>query len=167
MGRSTTTAGGVRQPTFYNPQARDRDSEGHRPTAGWPVSRIQLSMNCRISMMNKFTASMRRGARRALCPSARCIFSTIPSSAPQKLEHTKPPLYYNSAFLLRRDGSTAGVYRKMHLVPFGEYVPLKRLLFFVGPLVEGAGDFTAGRSMVMLPTSFGTPFCATHMTRTM
>ena len=53
-----------------------------------------------------------------------------------QLEHTTPPLYYNSAFLLRRDGSTAAVYRKMHLVPFGEYVPLKRLLFFVGPLVE-------------------------------
>ena len=72
-----------------------------------------------------------------------------------QLEHTKPPLYYNSAFLMRRDGSTAGVYRKMHLVPFGEYVPLKRLLFFVGTLVEGAGDYTAGQSMVMLPTSFG------------
>jgi apolipoprotein N-acyltransferase len=72
-----------------------------------------------------------------------------------QLEHTEPPLYYNSAFLVRRDGSTAGVYRKMHLVPFGEYVPLKRLLFFVGTLVEGAGDYTAGQSMVMLPTSFG------------
>ena len=72
-----------------------------------------------------------------------------------QMEHTKPPQYYNSAFLVRRDGTTAAVYRKMHLVPFGEYVPLKKLLFFVGPLVEGAGDFTAGQSMVMLPTSFG------------
>jgi apolipoprotein N-acyltransferase len=72
-----------------------------------------------------------------------------------QMEHSAPPAYYNSAFLLRRDGSTAAVYRKMHLVPFGEYVPLKRLLFFVGPLVEGAGDFTAGRSMVMLTGQAG------------
>ncbi len=43
------------------------------------------------------------------------------------------------------DGSTAGVYRKMHLVPFGEYVPLKRLLFFAAPLVEAVSDFSAGR----------------------
>ena len=63
--------------------------------------------------------------------------------------------YYNSAFLLRKDGSVAGIYQKMHLVPFGEFVPLQRLLFFVGPLVEQVGGFSPGREMVMLPTSFG------------
>ena len=72
-----------------------------------------------------------------------------------EMEHSTPPAYFNSAFLLRRDGTTAAVYRKMHLVPFGEFVPLKSLLFFVGPLVESAGDFTPGRGMVMLPTSAG------------
>ena len=42
------------------------------------------------------------------------------------------------------EGRTAGVYRKQHLVPFGEYVPLKTLLFFVGPLVEAVSDFSPG-----------------------
>ena len=51
---------------------------------------------------------------------------------------------YNSAFLVREDGSTGGVYRKMHLVPFGEYVPFKRVLFFAAPLVEAVSDFSAG-----------------------
>jgi apolipoprotein N-acyltransferase len=72
-----------------------------------------------------------------------------------QMEHSKPPAFYNAAFLLRRDGSVARVYRKMHLVPFGEFVPLKNLLFFVGPLVEAAGEFTPGQSMEMLPTSHG------------
>jgi apolipoprotein N-acyltransferase len=72
-----------------------------------------------------------------------------------QIEHSKPPQYYNSAFLIKGDGTTAAVYRKMHLVPFGEYVPLKKLLFFVAPLVEAAGDYAAGQSMVVLPTRFG------------
>ena len=63
--------------------------------------------------------------------------------------------YYNAAFLVRKDGSVAGVYQKMHLVPFGEFVPLQQLLFFVGPLVEQVGGFTAGREMVVLPTAHG------------
>jgi apolipoprotein N-acyltransferase len=63
--------------------------------------------------------------------------------------------YYNAAFLMKNDGTVAGKYQKMHLVPFGEFVPLQQLLFFVGPLVEQVGGFTAGPEMVMLPTSHG------------
>ena len=60
-------------------------------------------------------------------------------------------LTYNAAFLIQPDGRIGGVYRKMQLVPFGEYVPAKRLLFFVGPIVEAASDFAAGREAVLLP----------------
>jgi apolipoprotein N-acyltransferase len=64
---------------------------------------------------------------------------------------TPPTRYYNSAFLVRPDGATGAVYRKMHLVPFGEYVPLKRLLFFAAPLVEAVSDFSAGDAAVLMP----------------
>jgi apolipoprotein N-acyltransferase len=64
-----------------------------------------------------------------------------------------PDKYYNSAFLVRPDGTTAGSYRKMHLVPFGEYVPLKELLFFAGPLVEAVGPFSAGTEPSLLPVN--------------
>jgi apolipoprotein N-acyltransferase len=59
--------------------------------------------------------------------------------------------YYNSAFLVRPDGTSGAAYRKMHLVPFGEYVPLKRVLFFAAPLVEAVSDFSAGEDPVLLP----------------
>jgi apolipoprotein N-acyltransferase len=69
-----------------------------------------------------------------------------------QLERGRPDKYYNSAFLVRADGTTGGVYRKMHLVPFGEYVPLKRLLFFAAPLVEAVGSgFFAGERAELLP----------------
>jgi apolipoprotein N-acyltransferase len=64
------------------------------------------------------------------------------------------PAHYNAAFQLRPDGTTAAVYRKIHLVPFGEYVPLSEWLTVFPPLVQtlaGFAPFKPGESMVMLP----------------
>jgi apolipoprotein N-acyltransferase len=63
---------------------------------------------------------------------------------------------YNAAYLLRPDGSTAAIYRKIHLVPFGEYVPFSRALSFVGPIISAVGDmspFTPGTEAVVLPVA--------------
>jgi apolipoprotein N-acyltransferase len=59
----------------------------------------------------------------------------------------------NSAFLLGPDGGTLGRSDKIHLVPFGEYVPLARLLPFVHKLVAGIGDFSPGAEA--LPLTIG------------
>jgi len=55
------------------------------------------------------------------------------------------PEYFNSAFFLSGDGSLAGVYDKIHLVPFGEYIPYKKLLFFAETVSKEMGGFSAGR----------------------
>jgi apolipoprotein N-acyltransferase len=70
-----------------------------------------------------------------------------------EFEPGPPARFFNSAFMLNADGATAAVYRKMHLVPFGEYVPFRDLLFFVAPLVESVSDFAPGTRVTMLPVA--------------
>jgi apolipoprotein N-acyltransferase len=55
-----------------------------------------------------------------------------------------PVKYFNGAVLVGPDGRNHDSYQKIHLVPFGEFIPFKRLLFFVKPLVENVADFTHG-----------------------
>lgn len=50
---------------------------------------------------------------------------------------------WNAAFLVSR-GQTRGHYDKIRLVPFGEYVPLRRMLFFAHALVHAVGQFEFG-----------------------
>ncbi len=73
------------------------------------------------------------------------------SSAATSTSRASRPATTTRRSSLGPDGLTAAVYRKMHLVPFGEYVPLKRLLFFVTPLVESVSDFSAGEEPVVMP----------------
>ena len=69
---------------------------------------------------------------------------------------------YNRAYLLDGSGMLMGYYDKIHLVPFGEYVPWKKLLFFIDKLVQAAGDFASGEKAVVLdvlPAKVGVLIC--------
>ena len=55
----------------------------------------------------------------------------------------QPEKLWNAAFLVS-GGRTIGHYDKIRLVPFGEYVPLRKMLFFVHKLVHAVGQFEFG-----------------------
>jgi apolipoprotein N-acyltransferase len=52
--------------------------------------------------------------------------------------------YFNSAYLLSPSGEIKGKYDKVHLVPYGEYVPLRNVFPFIKKLTAGIGDFGTG-----------------------
>jgi len=65
--------------------------------------------------------------------------------------------YYNSAYLISAQGKTVGHYHKIHLVPFGEYLPLRPVLGWINRFVP-LEDFASGREYTILQAGPSKPF---------
>src|SRR5204863_1433528 len=71
--------------------------------------------------------------------------------------------YYNSAILIGKDGTIRGQYHKIHLVPFGEFLPLRPMLGWLNKYI-GLEDFTSGHEYTLFPAGeaahpFGVLIC--------
>jgi apolipoprotein N-acyltransferase len=64
---------------------------------------------------------------------------------------------YNGAFLFDSQGNLAGHYLKQHLVPFGEYVPLRFLLGSFTSVLNEMGEFSSGPPSEIRP--YGINIC--------
>ncbi|PLX74847.1 MAG: apolipoprotein N-acyltransferase [Desulfuromonas sp.] len=66
------------------------------------------------------------------------------TGSPAYEQHGADFRYFNSAYMISPRGRLADRSDKVHLVPFGEYVPFSRFFPFIDKLVYGIGDFSAG-----------------------
>jgi apolipoprotein N-acyltransferase len=67
---------------------------------------------------------------------------------------------FNSVMLFQ--GGDVATYDKVHLTPFGEYIPFRRWLFFVRKITDEIGDFSPGagvRNLALDGRRLSTPVC--------
>jgi apolipoprotein N-acyltransferase len=102
----------------------------------WPESTVPLSYS---------STDFYREAIESL--SRQTAADIILGSVAQDVEN--PDRVWNAAFLVS-GGRTIGHYDKIRLVPFGEYVPLRKILFFAHKLVHEVGSFEFGTKDIPL-----------------
>jgi apolipoprotein N-acyltransferase len=73
------------------------------------------------------------------------IFNNIRNS-----ETAHGSAYFNSAYFLDKNGALTGIYDKIHLVPFGEYIPLSKLFTFAETITKDVGSFSPGNDIRVL-----------------
>lgn len=69
---------------------------------------------------------------------------------------------YNSVILIAPNGERAGQYNKIHLLPFGEYVPMRGYIPFIDRVPALAGDYKSDNQYSLIKiadTSIGTSIC--------
>jgi len=78
-----------------------------------------------------------------LKPHTELITGAVRAAEPVNPDHVRA---YNSVYVIDPDGSIRGIYDKVHLVPFGEYLPFQRLLesFGLRQLTKVVGGFLSG-----------------------
>jgi apolipoprotein N-acyltransferase len=96
----------------------------------WPESTVPLTY-ASTGFYRSFIETLSRKEH------ADMIFGSIAEDA------NDPTKLWNAAYLVT-DGVTVGHYDKIKLVPFGEYVPLRKMLFFARKLVHAVGEFQFG-----------------------
>jgi apolipoprotein N-acyltransferase len=100
----------------------------------WPETATPFFIGHNRPMTNRLYAGIRRSGSGHLI------------GAPTAIRHQERTAYHNSALLFDAQARLVDHYEKVHLVPYGEYVPLKKWLPFIRKMVAQVGDFIPGQT---------------------
>jgi len=136
---------GMKQTTLDTYEQLTRSTFSSRPTViVWPEAALPFRLRYSGLALNSVAMLARD-----------CRCSLVIGTPDMAEDEAGKRHFYNSAFLITPQGKMEERYDKIHLVPFGEYVPLTRFLFFVEKMTEGAtGDFSSGQRYTVFRGDF-------------
>lgn len=142
--------GNIKQDLKWNPQTAYDNLEKHllmtqkateqgAELVIWPETAYPYTID--LSESEKFILD----ENKLISEESTILFGAVSEDPTEELK------IHNSAFLYSKSQQgLSSPYHKRHLVPFGEYVPLKKFLVFAKKLTQAVGDFTAGNSGSLL-----------------
>jgi apolipoprotein N-acyltransferase len=119
----------------------------------WPEFSVPLCFGCSYGIYQEFKMRLYRFVQETDC--------TLLLGTNEKGEKGEKTEYYNTSLLLKPDLSQSQ-YHKIHLVPFGEYTPYKKIFGFISRITHAISDITPGEHFVLheyTGNRFGTPIC--------
>ncbi len=119
----------------------------------WPEFSVPLCFSCPIEIYLEF--------KQRLFEFVEETGSTLLLGTNETTVSRQETLYHNTALCLH-PGHRISKYYKMHLVPFGEYTPYKKVFFFIEKMTHAIGEITPGSEYVLHEyqgKEFGSPIC--------
>lgn len=119
----------------------------------WPEFSVPLCFSCPDGLYQDFKEKLFKLVEEKRCT---LLIGTNETTGPPEKR-----LYYNTALCLHPDLHMTQYY-KMHLVPFGEYTPYKKIFFFIEKMTHAIGDITPGTQYYLHNfegNKFGSPIC--------
>lgn len=119
----------------------------------WPEFSVPLCFGCSYGVFQEFKNRLYRFVQETGC--------SLLLGTNEKSETSGETKYYNTAIYLNPDLSQSQ-YHKIHLVPFGEYTPYRKLFSFVSRVTHAIGDLTPGDTYILHKhkgNNFGSPIC--------
>ncbi|MFC2167836.1 apolipoprotein N-acyltransferase [Acidobacteriota bacterium] len=119
----------------------------------WPEFSVPLCFSCPSEFYQNF--------KRTLLQYVQETGRTLLLGTNEMLPYQDTNQYFNTALCLSPDLSYTE-YHKIHLVPFGEYIPYKKLFSFINKMTHAIGEITPGKELRLhsfRTTPFGSPIC--------